>query len=136
VKGQHGWGAMNVGSGNLIRATAEINESIFPIRHLARDYDTDSGGAGEFRGGCGSVYRKQVLTPSTVYTDVVGKRFPMPEIAGGRDGSLNKLLTRVAPDGGDPGHRGKVDEMPERICTGPASATSTITSAAAAGATR
>src|SRR5439155_1410070 len=31
VKGQDGWGAMNVSFGNLIRATAEINESIFPV---------------------------------------------------------------------------------------------------------
>ncbi|MEY4951513.1 MAG: hypothetical protein RL698_3724 [Pseudomonadota bacterium] len=95
VKGQDGWGAMNVSFGNLIRATAEINESIFPIRQLARDYDTDSGGAGEFRGNCGSVYRKQVLTPATIYTYVVGRRFPMPGIAGGRDGSPNELYVRV-----------------------------------------
>ncbi len=54
VKGQDGWGAMNVSFGNLIRATAEINESIFPVRHLARDYATDSGGAGQWRGCPGS----------------------------------------------------------------------------------
>ena len=66
VQGQDGWGAMNVSFGNLIRATAEINESIFPVRQLARDYETDSGGPGEFRGGCGSLYRKQVMVPATV----------------------------------------------------------------------
>ncbi len=95
VKGQDGWGAMNVSFGNLIRATAEINESIFPVRHLWRDYLPDSGGAGEFRGGCGSLYRKQVTTPATIYTYVVGKRFPMPGLLGGRDGAPNKLLVRV-----------------------------------------
>src|SRR5262249_40346114 len=57
VKGQDGWGAMNVSFGNLIRATAEINESIFPVRQLARDYETDSGGPGEFAGNCGGLYR-------------------------------------------------------------------------------
>src|SRR5438552_5015529 len=46
VRGQDGWGSMNVSFGNLIRATAEINESIFPQRQLARDYATDSGGGG------------------------------------------------------------------------------------------
>src|SRR6266566_4058225 len=46
VKGQDGWGGMNVSFGNLIRATAEINESIFPIRQLWRDYETDTGSAG------------------------------------------------------------------------------------------
>jgi N-methylhydantoinase B len=86
---------MNVSFGNLIRATAEINESIFPVRHLWRDYETDSGGAGEFRGNCGSLYRKQVLVPATIYTYVVGKRYPMPGIAGGHAGSSNRLVARA-----------------------------------------
>jgi N-methylhydantoinase B len=98
VKGQDGWGGMNVSFGNLIRATAEINESIFPVRQLWRDYETDTGGAGEFRGNCGSLYRKQVLTPATVYTYVVGKRYPMPGIAGGRPGSSNRLVVRAGGD--------------------------------------
>jgi N-methylhydantoinase B len=99
VKGQDGWGGHNVSFGNLIRATAEINEAIFPVRHLARDYETDSGGAGEFRGNCGSLYRKQVLTPSTIYTYVVGKKYPMPGIAGGAPGSPNRLVVRAGgPD--------------------------------------
>ncbi|MEO2167969.1 MAG: hydantoinase B/oxoprolinase family protein, partial [bacterium] len=85
--------------GNLIRATAEINESIFPSRQLWRDYRTDSGGAGEYRGGCGSLYRKQVLVPATVYTYVVGRDYPMPGIAGGMDGAPNRLLTKVRKRG-------------------------------------
>jgi hypothetical protein len=95
VKGQDGWGGMNVSFGNLIRATAEINESIFPVRHLWRDYEADSGGAGAYRGNCGSLYRKQVLVPSTIYTYVVGKRYPMPGIAGGRPGAPNRLVARA-----------------------------------------
>jgi N-methylhydantoinase B len=95
VKGQDGWGAMNVSFGNLIRATAEVNESIFPVRQLARDYEADSGGAGEFRGNCGSLYRKQVLVPATIYTYVVGKRYPMPGIAGGNPGAPNRLMARA-----------------------------------------
>lgn len=95
VKGQDGWGGMNVSFGNLIRATAEINEAIFPVRQLWRDYEADSGGAGEFRGNCGSLYRKQVLVPATIYTYVVGRTYPMPGIAGGRNGSPNRLDVRV-----------------------------------------
>jgi len=110
VQGQDGWGAMNVSFGNLIRATAEINESIFPVRHLWRDYRTDSGGAGEFRGGCGSLYRKQILAPATVYTYVVGKKYPMPGIAGGEDGAPNRLLVRV---GGE--HSSEVGDVSERV---------------------
>ncbi|MBM4265262.1 MAG: hydantoinase B/oxoprolinase family protein [Deltaproteobacteria bacterium] len=110
VQGQDGWGAMNVSFGNLIRATAEINESIFPVRQLWRDYETDSGGAGAFRGGCGSLYRKQVLTPATVYTYVVGKKYPMPGIAGGRDGVANRLMVRA---GGESTR--EVGDLSERI---------------------
>jgi N-methylhydantoinase B len=95
VKGQDGWGGHNVSFGNLIRATAEINEAIFPVRHLARDYDTDSGGAGEFRGNCGSLYRKQVRVPATIYTYVVGREHPMPGIAGGNPGAPNRLTVRA-----------------------------------------
>src|SRR3989441_3617888 len=64
VRGQDGWGAMNVSLGNLIRATAEINEAIFPVRQLARDYETDSGGAGAYRGKRGHPYPQESLGPA------------------------------------------------------------------------
>jgi N-methylhydantoinase B len=95
VFGRDGWGSMNVSFGNLIRATAEINESIYPQRQLARDCITDSGGPGEFRGGCGTLYRKQLLVPADVYTYVVGRRYPMPGIAGGKPGAPNRLELKV-----------------------------------------
>lgn len=94
VAGQDGWGAMNVSFGNLIRATAEINESIFPVRHLARDYCPDTGGPGKFRGCPGSLYAKEVVTPATIYTYVVGMKYPMPGIAGGKPGAPNQLRVR------------------------------------------
>ena len=40
------WGAQNASFGNLWKATAEINESLFPHVQWSRDYRTDSGGAG------------------------------------------------------------------------------------------
>ena len=95
VKGQDGWGAMNVSFGNLIRATGEINESIFPVRHLARDYATDTGGAGQWRGCPGTLYVKQILAPAQVYTYVVGRKYPMPGIAGGQPGAPNELRLRA-----------------------------------------
>jgi N-methylhydantoinase B len=95
VHGQDGWGAMNVSFGNLIRATAEINESIFPVRHIARDYETDTGGPGQWRGCPGTRYVKQILAPAQVYTYVVGMKYPMPGIAGGRPGAPNELRLRV-----------------------------------------
>ena len=94
VHGQDGWGAMNVSFGNLIRATGEINESIFPVRHLARDYATDTGGPGQWRGCPGSLYVKELVAPAQVYTYVVGVKYPMPGIAGGKPGAANQLKLR------------------------------------------
>lgn len=95
VYGQDGWGAMNVSFGNLIRATAEINESIFPVRHLARDYATDTGGPGRWRGCPGSLYVKEICAPAQLYTYVVGRKYPVPGIAGGKPGAPNRLVVRA-----------------------------------------
>lgn len=95
VKGTDGWGAFNAAFGNLWKATAEINESIFPHRQWSRDYRTDSGGPGRWRGGLGSHYVKEVLVPASVYTYVVGMRYPMPGIAGGLPGEPNRLVLRA-----------------------------------------
>jgi N-methylhydantoinase B len=95
VAGRDGWGAMNVSFGNLIRATAEINESIFPHRQMARDYATDSGGPGKWRGAPGSLYVKELTSPATIYAYVVGRKYPMPGIAGGRNGAPNEMRCRV-----------------------------------------
>ncbi|MGH7897497.1 MAG: hydantoinase B/oxoprolinase family protein, partial [Candidatus Binatia bacterium] len=95
VAGQDGWGAMNVSFGNLIRATAEINESIFPHRQMARDYAIDTGGPGKWRGAPGSLYVKTLTSPATVYSYVVGRKYPMPGIAGGKHGMPNEMRCRV-----------------------------------------
>jgi N-methylhydantoinase B len=104
VKGQDGWGSMNVSFGNLIRASGEINESIFPQRQLARDYETDSGGPGQWRGCPGTLYRKQLLAPANVYTYVVGRKYPMPGIAGGKPGGPNRLELKVGGRREEAGH--------------------------------
>jgi len=98
AKGMDAWGAQNASFGNLWKATAEINESIYPHVQWARDYRTDSGGAGEWRGLCGSHYEKEVCVDATVYTYVVGMKYPMPGIAGGHDGTPNELVLRYGSD--------------------------------------
>jgi N-methylhydantoinase B len=98
VKGQDGWGSMPASFGNLIRATAEINESIFPVRHECCDYATDTGGAGRWRGCPGSRVVKRVTAPAAVSTYMVGMKYPMSGIAGGSDGSPNHLVVRVGTD--------------------------------------
>jgi N-methylhydantoinase B len=94
AKGLDAWGAQNASFGNLWKATAEINECLFPHVQWSRDYRTDSGGAGQWRGLCGSLYEKEVLVDARVYTYVLGKRHPMPGIAGGRPGAPNRLVLR------------------------------------------
>jgi len=98
AKGMDAWGAVSASFGNLWKATAEINESLYPHIQWSRDYRTDSGGAGQWRGGCGSHYIKEVRVPSHVYTYVVGMKYPMPGIAGGRPGAPNQLRLRYGSD--------------------------------------
>jgi N-methylhydantoinase B len=94
ARGMDAWGCQAAAFGNLWKATAEINESLFPHVQWSRDYRTDSGGPGQWRGLCGSLYRKEVRVPAKVYTYVVGMKYPMPGIAGGHAGEPNKLTIR------------------------------------------
>jgi N-methylhydantoinase B len=96
--GMDAWGCQAAAFGNLWKATAEINESLFPHIQWGRDYRIDSGGPGQWRGLCGSHYVKEVRVPAKVYTYVVGMRYPMPGIAGGRPGAPNKLTIRWRSD--------------------------------------
>ena len=97
--GRDGWGASNASFGNLIKATAEINESIFPTRHEHLDMEPDTGGPGRWRGGAASRYRKRLTAPAALFTYQVGMKYPMPGVAGGRAGSPNRFTLRVGqPD--------------------------------------
>jgi N-methylhydantoinase B len=97
-KGMDAWGALNASFGNLWKATAEINESLYPHVQWSRDYRTDSGGPGQWRGICGSHYEKEVRVDAKVYTYVVGMKYPMPGICGGSDGSPNEMIIRYRSD--------------------------------------
>jgi N-methylhydantoinase B len=98
AKGMDAWGALNCSFGNLWKATAEINESLYPHVQWSRDYRTDSGGAGQWRGIPGSHYEKEVLVDASVYTYVVGMKYPMPGICGGEPGAPNEMVIRHGSD--------------------------------------
>jgi N-methylhydantoinase B len=98
AKGMDAWGAQNAAFGNLWKATAEINESLYPHVQWERDYRTDSGGPGQWRGLCGSHYVKEVRVDAKVYTYVVGMKYPMPGICGGKPGAPNQLTIRYGSD--------------------------------------
>ena len=131
-KGMDAWGALNASFGNLWKATAEINESLYPHVQWSRDYRTDSGGPGQWRGICGSHYEKEVRVDAKVYTYVVGMKYPMPGICGGENGAPNEMIIRYGSD--DPFRR----RAHRRLGADrkPASGSCTTTAAAAVGAIR
>lgn len=92
VREVDGWGALVAANGNLIKASAEINEALFPHILRGRNYRTDSGGAGQWRGGCGSHFVKEVRTPTYVNQYVVNQRHLHPGIAGGHDGAPDRCV--------------------------------------------
>src|SRR5262249_37763754 len=67
------------------------------------DYQTDSGGAGKWRGCCGSRVVKRLLAPATVSSYVVGMKYPMPGLAGGKDGAPNRLTVPVGTERAETG---------------------------------
>jgi N-methylhydantoinase B len=101
VKGVDGWGALVASNGNLIKASAEINESLFPHILRGRNYRIDSAGAGQWRGNCGSLFIKEARTPTYVNQYVVNRIHRHPGIAGGENGSPDKCVLKgtieVAP---------------------------------------
>ena len=56
-----------------------------------RNYITDSGGAGQWRGGCGSHFVKEVRTPTYVNQYVVNQTHIHPGIAGGQHGAPDEM---------------------------------------------
>ncbi|NRA34374.1 MAG: hydantoinase B/oxoprolinase family protein [Polyangiaceae bacterium] len=93
-----GWGSTPTAFGNLVLATSEINESLLPHRQLGREMMIDTGGAGRYRGQPGSRYIKEVTAMCQVYTWVLGEKACAPGLAGGCDGSTNRLFLRVGSD--------------------------------------
>jgi N-methylhydantoinase B len=102
VKDVDGWGAQNASFGNLIKATAEINETLFPHLIRGRDYITDGGGPGKWRGCPGSRFIKQVSVPTYVSQYMVNRRHVHPGINGGQSGTGDRCylgVERIESDG-------------------------------------
>src|SRR5438309_9198935 len=91
-----GWGCQNAGFGNLIMATAEINEAIFPSRHLSNDMTTDTCGPGKWRGQCGSLWIKEATTPQSLYTFVMSMKYPAAGVNGGGKATPDHLVIEHA----------------------------------------
>ncbi len=85
TQGIDGWGSLCSGLGNLVLATAEEAESRFPVLNRSRELTADTGGAGRWRGQCGSRNVKQVLEPCSAMAWMVSMKHPLRGLRGGDD---------------------------------------------------
>ena len=95
TQGIDGWGSMCSGLGNLVLASAEEAESRFPVVNLGREMTTDTGGAGQWRGQCGSLNVKRILEPFTAVAWMVSMRHPLRGLQGGDDAAPYSCRYRV-----------------------------------------
>ena len=109
TRGIDGWGSMCSGLGNLILASAEEAESRFPVLNWGRELTTDTGGAGRFRGQCGTRNVKQVLEPVTAMAWMVSRTpsAARPARRRRRGPLLQSLPGRHARRGRDRRHGGR-----------------------------
>ena len=92
--GTDGWGAMAPFFGAMTMGTGELHDMYFPVHTIGREYITDSGGAGKWRGGCGAALRMKSLAPMFLHTYAIGTKYPMRGFNGGMDGSPNHYVIR------------------------------------------
>jgi N-methylhydantoinase B len=85
---------------NVRCAPIEIVESEYPVRIRNWDLVTDSGGAGEFRGGLGARRTWEVLCPSlTLTVRGAGNVVATQPLDGGRPGGVSRTIIRPgSPD--------------------------------------
>jgi N-methylhydantoinase B len=92
--GVDGWGAMAPFFGAMTMATGELHDMHFPVQTIGREYLTDSGGPGRWRGGCGTAIGMKALAPMFLHTYAIGTKYPMRGFHGGMDGSPNRYVIR------------------------------------------
>ncbi|HEY2529504.1 MAG TPA: hydantoinase B/oxoprolinase family protein [Xanthobacteraceae bacterium] len=79
---------------NLHVTPIEILETEFPCRITGFDLVTDSGGAGEFRGGLAFRRTYELLQDATVVRRYDRAKFPANGVAGGKPGSRSRFIIR------------------------------------------
>ncbi len=92
--GVDGWGSMPCFFGAMTQATAELHEIDYPILTVEREYITDSGGPGKWRGGLGTRVIQKATAPAFIHTYLIGTKYPMRGFNGGSDGSPNRFVLR------------------------------------------
>jgi N-methylhydantoinase B len=92
--GVDGWGSLPPFFGAMTQSTGELHDMQYPIQTLSREYITDSGGPGLWRGGLGTHMILKARSPFFAHTYVIGTKYPMRGFNGGMDGSFNNVVLR------------------------------------------
>jgi N-methylhydantoinase B len=92
--GTDGWGSLPCYFGSMIMATAELHEMYYPWLTLEREFMTDSGGPGQWRGGVATRVRQKAVAQMWAHTFLIGTKYTMRGIAGGKDGPPNKTVLK------------------------------------------
>ncbi len=93
--GVDGWGALAPFFGAMTMATGELHDMLYPVETLGREYITDSGGPGKWRGGLGADVGIKALAPMFLHTYLIGTKYPMRGFNGGMDGAPNRIVIRA-----------------------------------------
>ncbi len=96
--GTDGWGSLPPYFGSMIMATAELHDMYYPVHTIEREFYPDSGGAGKWRGGAATIVRQQAKAQMWGNTFLIGTKYPMRGLAGGKDGPLNSTVMREGSD--------------------------------------
>lgn len=94
-----GLNATCIAASNVLIPNVEIEEEFFPVRFLRREIKADTGGPGQFRGGCALETEIEILADCD--STILGSRFknaPPQGIHGGKHGGPSEIF-RIAPDG-------------------------------------
>ncbi len=83
---------------NLHTTPIEILESEFPCRITRFDLVSDTGGAGQWRGGLAMQREYELLENATVIRRFNKTRFPPKGLAGGEDGQRARFIVRVGTE--------------------------------------
>ncbi|HEV8306865.1 MAG TPA: hydantoinase B/oxoprolinase family protein [Methylomirabilota bacterium] len=93
-----GWPAAGEGqaAGGIKFGSVEVTEVRFPLFFRRHEFRPDSGGAGRYRGGAGSVLELavEIRDPARANTAGDGVRYPPYGILGGRDGLPHRYRLR------------------------------------------
>lgn len=103
-----GLNATCIAASNVLIPNVEIEEEFFPVRFLRREIKADTGGPGQFRGGCALETEIEILADCE--STILGSRFkgaPPQGIHGGKHGGPS-IIRRIAPDG-------SITEFPPKI---------------------